>query len=72
MPLAEDIVLVAEKTPAYFNFRTPETPQLIRDKLPNAKCILILCNPTKRVISDFAHEVSIQNILSDIFFPKYT
>ena len=58
MPEAEDIVMVGEKTPAYFSFPPLTTPISMKRLLPNVKVIVVLCDPAKRVISDFAQEVS--------------
>ena len=58
MPLAEDIVLVGERTPNYFSFPPAAVPKIIKDKLPDVKIIIVLCDPAKRAVSDFVHEVS--------------
>jgi len=61
MPLAEDICIVGEKTPAYFNFLPKEIPTNIRRMIPNVKLIVILCDPVRRVVSDFVHEKVLNN-----------
>ena len=63
MPEAENMVLIAEKTPAYFNFMPSNIPDLIKEWIPGAKTIVVLCDPTKRVISDFAQEVRFKFLL---------
>nr|XP_039273196.1 heparan sulfate glucosamine 3-O-sulfotransferase 1-like [Styela clava] len=45
-----------EKTPAYFNWGL-ETPKYIRELVPNAKLLLVLCDPTKRTYSDYFQEI---------------
>lgn len=68
MPIAEDSTLTVEKTPAYFTHPPYEIPHLIKKGVPDAKLILILCDPVKRVLSNFLQEVSItKNDISDLF-----
>jgi [heparan sulfate]-glucosamine 3-sulfotransferase 1 len=43
--------MVVEKTPGYFH--TPKAPKRIRNLDPNAKLLLILRDPVKRLISDY-------------------
>lgn len=58
MPEVEDIVMVGEKTPAYFSFPPFTIPLSMKKLIPNVKVIVVLCDPAKRVISDYAQEVS--------------
>uniref|UniRef100_H2ZBZ5 Sulfotransferase n=1 Tax=Ciona savignyi TaxID=51511 RepID=H2ZBZ5_CIOSA len=53
---------VMEKTPAYFSFPPYQIPRLIKTHVPQAKIVLILCEPAKRVYSDFVHEWAWHNI----------
>lgn len=57
MPVAEDGTLSVEKTPAYFTQPPYQLPQMINNAVPDAKFILILCDPVKRVLSNFVQEV---------------
>ena len=59
MPEVEENVMIMEKTPAYFSFPPSNIPQLIKNSVPDAKLLLILCDPAKRVISDYSQEVSV-------------
>lgn len=61
MPIAEDSTLTVEKTPAYFTHPPYEIPHLIKKGVPDAKLILILCDPVKRVLSNFLQEWAYHN-----------
>ncbi|XP_077464964.1 heparan sulfate glucosamine 3-O-sulfotransferase 1 [Stigmatopora argus] len=51
MPFASPEQLTVEKTPAYFT--SPKVPGRIRRMNPDAKLLLILRDPTERVLSDY-------------------
>ena len=55
---AKPLVMVSEKTPAYFNWPPAQIPIHVKKELPGVKIVVVLCDPVKRAISDFAHEVS--------------
>ena len=52
MSEAEELVMVAEKTPGYFN-KNLDTPSVVKNLLPDAKLIVILCDPVKWVVSNY-------------------
>ncbi|XP_077976439.1 heparan sulfate glucosamine 3-O-sulfotransferase 6-like [Styela clava] len=56
MPEVTDGELIMEKTPPYFNSPPESLPEIINKDVPNAKLILVLCDPVKRSYSDFIHE----------------
>jgi len=60
MPEAESCALIMEKTPAYFSFPPTNIPFSIKEAVPKAKLLLVLCEPAKRAFSDFVHEVCAQ------------
>nr|XP_009858508.1 heparan sulfate glucosamine 3-O-sulfotransferase 1 isoform X1 [Ciona intestinalis] len=62
MPEVSPNTAVMEKTPAYFSFPPYGIPKLIKANVPQAKIVLILCEPAKRVYSDFVHEWAWYNI----------
>lgn len=51
MPEVTAEQLAMEKTPGYFH--SPTAPKLLRQTLPEAKLLLILRDPVKRLISDY-------------------
>ncbi|XP_076808767.1 heparan sulfate glucosamine 3-O-sulfotransferase 1-like [Clavelina lepadiformis] len=53
MPEVEEDIFIMEKTPAYFNFRSPSIPADMKKIVPDAKLLLVLCDPVERVLSDF-------------------
>lgn len=57
MPSASKHELIMEKTPVYFTSPIIDLPARIKKDLPNAKLILVLCDPVKRSYSDYTHEV---------------
>ena len=59
MPMAEDKTVSMEKTPSYFTSPPYDIPEMMKKGVPNAKLILLLCDPVKRVLSNFIHEVSL-------------
>lgn len=65
MPEVAEYELVTEKTPAYFDGYRPGTPhlsQIIKNVLPEAKIIAVICDPVNRTFSDFIQEVIQRNI----------
>ena len=46
--------VVVEKTPAYIRYEY--VPQRVYQMNPNIKLIAILCDPIKRIVSDYGHE----------------
>ena len=62
MPEAEDNALIMEKTPAYFTDPPNNIPSRIKSTSESSKIVLILCDPAKRVISDYVQEVSTKYI----------
>nr|XP_039272389.1 heparan sulfate glucosamine 3-O-sulfotransferase 1-like [Styela clava] len=50
-----------EKTPAYFNWRLT-VPERLRELVPKAKLLLVLCDPTKRTYSDYFQETLMHNL----------
>ena len=44
----------AEATPAYLT--TPGTAELLKAYNPSLKIIVVVCEPSKRALSDFRHE----------------
>lgn len=58
MPESSPYHVVIEKTPSYFNFGSKYVPQRVFTVVPNAKIIVLLCDPVNRTFSDFFHEVS--------------
>ena len=77
VPEVEENAFTMEKTPAYFNFNRA-VPANIKNLVPDAKLLLLLCDPVDRVLSDFFHEVNWSmawckidgsfNILDDVKF----
>ncbi|CAK8684810.1 unnamed protein product [Clavelina lepadiformis] len=59
LPLAEPHAYVFEKSPAYFSFPPDEIPAMIKKVVPEAKILLILCEPVARVLSDFEQHVAV-------------
>ena len=49
----DEKILVGEKSPNYFV--ETQVPKRIREYNPNAKIIILVCEPGARVLSDFAH-----------------
>ncbi|CAK8684515.1 unnamed protein product [Clavelina lepadiformis] len=62
LPEVEKNAFAMEKTPAYFNFRPSSIPANIKRMVPDAKLLLVLCNPVDRVLSDFYQEWIMFNI----------
>ena len=58
MPEVEESVMIMEKSPSYFDFPSADVPELIKSRVSNAKLLVILCDPARRVISDYKQEVS--------------
>ncbi|XP_039269839.2 heparan sulfate glucosamine 3-O-sulfotransferase 1-like [Styela clava] len=58
LPKVSPHELLFEKTPAYFNWNS-SIPNLIKKDVPDAKIILVLCDPTARVFSDYEQEVAL-------------
>ncbi|XP_077976109.1 heparan sulfate glucosamine 3-O-sulfotransferase 3B1-like isoform X2 [Styela clava] len=56
MPEVTDGELIMEKTPPYLNSPPESLPEIFNKDVPNAKLILVLCDPVKRSYSDFIHE----------------
>ncbi|CAK8684561.1 unnamed protein product [Clavelina lepadiformis] len=61
VPEVEENAFTMEKTPAYFNFNRA-VPANIKNLVPDAKLLLLLCDPVDRVLSDFFHEWVMFNI----------
>ena len=53
MPEVEENAFAMEKTPAYFSFPPYKISFQIKKYLPKAKLLLIVCDPTKRALSDY-------------------
>ena len=51
MTSPEDLIL--DKSPSYF--RHPEAPYLIQKHSPSSKFLLVVCDPVRRIGSDFIH-----------------
>nr|XP_039273190.1 heparan sulfate glucosamine 3-O-sulfotransferase 1-like isoform X1 [Styela clava] len=58
-----------EKTPAYFNWGLA-TPEHLRDLVPHAKLLLVLCNPTERTYSDYAQEIMMGHLNKNTTFEQ--
>ena len=56
-PYVNDREKVIEKTPSYFMHPPSELPERIYNILPEAKLLLMVCDPTPRVFSDYIHQV---------------
>lgn len=50
-----DEKLIGEVNPTYLD--DPESPKLIKEKIPNAKIIILLRNPVDRTYSDYLHHL---------------
>ena len=57
MPEASGREIIMEKTPVYFNSPPLSIPEKIKNSVPNAKLILVVCDPVRRSLSDYIHEV---------------
>lgn len=57
MPLSNNIQVVMEKTPAYFDHTPYNMPEKMKSSIPNVKLILVVCEPVARAFSDYVHEV---------------
>lgn len=51
MPKVSEGQISMEKTPGYFH--TPEVPERLKDTVRDAKLLLIVRDPVKRLISDY-------------------
>lgn len=58
MPNASEKELILESPESAFSLSAMETPQRIKELSPNAKAIVVLCNPADRVLLDFNVEAS--------------
>lgn len=82
MPEAPTNALIFEKTPAYFSWHPIHIPKMISKAVPNAKLLLVLCDPAKRVISDYHQELIMKSITKTryptvehflkIYMPRYS
>ena len=52
--------MTMEKTAQYFDDLPYDLPDTIMNSLPGVKLLLVVCEPSRRVFSDFFSEVSIQ------------
>ena len=59
MPMAEDTIVSMENSPSYFTSPPYDIPEMMKKGVPNSKLILLLCEPVKRVLSNFIQEVSL-------------
>ena len=50
--------MTMEKTPQYFDDLPYNLPENIAKSLPGVKLLLVVCEPAKRVFSEFVHEVT--------------
>nr|XP_039273195.1 heparan sulfate glucosamine 3-O-sulfotransferase 1-like [Styela clava] len=58
-----------EKTPAYFNWNLA-APEHLRELVPHAKLLLVLCNPTERTYSDYAQEIMMGHLNKNTTFEQ--
>nr|XP_039272597.1 heparan sulfate glucosamine 3-O-sulfotransferase 1-like isoform X2 [Styela clava] len=58
-----------EKTPAYFNWGLT-VPERLRELVPNAKLLLVLCDPTKRTYSDYVQEILMHTLKATTTFEQ--
>ncbi|CAK8691490.1 unnamed protein product [Clavelina lepadiformis] len=70
-PPTNDIEWGMEKTPAYFDSPPFDFPSRIKDMVPNAKLLLIVCDPTKRAFSDYVHERMRHDLVNDTMIAEY-
>lgn len=59
-----DEKLIGEANPTYLD--DPESPRLIKEKIPNAKIIIILRNPVERTYSDYLFHLSKNHITDSL------
>ena len=50
--------MTMEKTPQYFDDLPYNLPENIANSLPGVKILLVVCEPSQRVFSEFVHEVT--------------
>ncbi|XP_040578654.1 heparan sulfate glucosamine 3-O-sulfotransferase 1-like [Lepeophtheirus salmonis] len=67
MPILEENQIAMEKTPGYFH--TPHVPDRIKQTLPDAKFLLIVRDPVKRLVSDY-NQFRSQNMAKGETYPK--
>lgn len=53
-----DHEIAMEKTPAYFHTQPHELPEIMINDNAKVKLVLILCEPSRRALSDYAMRVS--------------
>ncbi|XP_076801685.1 heparan sulfate glucosamine 3-O-sulfotransferase 1-like [Clavelina lepadiformis] len=70
-PEVEKSAFVAEKSPAYFSFPPHTIPKAIHTTAPKAKLLLILCDPVKRVLSDYVQEQKMYELRHPRSITKY-
>ena len=59
MPEIGNSMIAMEKAPAYFSFPPYDIPFKIKQRIPQVKLLLIVCDPAKRALSHYAHLVGL-------------
>ncbi|CAK8694655.1 unnamed protein product [Clavelina lepadiformis] len=70
-PYVNDREKIIEKTPSYFMYPPSELPERIYNILPEAKLLLMVCDPTPRVFSDYIHQTIRYQLHNDKSLAKY-
>ncbi|XP_076799443.1 heparan sulfate glucosamine 3-O-sulfotransferase 2-like isoform X1 [Clavelina lepadiformis] len=70
-PPTNSMELGMEKTPIYFVHSDLDIPSAIKNMVPEAKLLLIVCDPTKRSFSDYTHERVRLDLYNDQLIAKY-
>ncbi|XP_076800796.1 heparan sulfate glucosamine 3-O-sulfotransferase 2-like [Clavelina lepadiformis] len=70
-PPTNRMELGMEKTPTYFNHPDLSIPLSIKNMVPMAKLLLIVCDPTMRSFSDYVHEKTRDDLFNRRLMAKY-